>query len=412
MSLLVCVAVKMKDLKIKMCRFYRLWAVMLKEFIQMRRDPLTFGILVAIPLMQLILFGYAINTNPKHMPTTVIAADHSPFTRAFIAGLKNTDYFTITTQAKSEREANQMLANGKVQFVANIPANFTKELIRGKRPQISIEADATDPVASGSALSAVPVVAANAFSHLIVGPLGYLQMQPSAMTNSLNRADYRPDPNLQVPLVRVVSHAKYNPESITSYNIVPGLLGVVLTMTMILVTGLALTREREVGTMENLLATPVSPIEVMIGKVLPYIIVGYIQVSLILTAAFALFHVPMLGNLFLLLIGTFPFIAANLTVGIMFSSIAKNQLQAVQLTFFFFLPSILLSGFMFPFRGMPTWAQYVGTCLPLTHYLRVVRGIVLKGNSLTMVLPHIWPMLLFMLVVIAIGAKVYRRTLD
>lgn len=371
---------------------FRLWAVMLKEFIQMRRDPLTFGILVVIPLMQLILFGYAINTNPKHLPTAIIAADHSPYTRAFIAGLKNSDYFTITREAKNEKEAEDLLATGQVQFVVSIPTNFTRKLIRGERPQIAVDADATDPVAASGPLKAVPVIARQIFNPLLVGNLRSL------------RATNGP--------VEVVTHAKYNPEEMTEYNIVPGLLGVVLTMTLVMVTGLALTREREVGTMESLLATPVKPLEVMIGKIVPYIVVGYIQVSLILIAAFLLFNVPMFGSVFLLALASLPFIAANLAVGISFSSLAKNQLQAVQMTFFFFLPSLLLSGFMFPFRGMPVWAQYIGDALPLTHFIRIVRGIMLKGNDFTQVWPHIWPILIFMVVVTLFGAKVYRRTLD
>jgi ABC-2 type transport system permease protein len=370
----------------------RLWAVMHKEFIQMFRDRVTFAILIIIPLMQLILFGYAINTNPKHLPTVVLTSDYSPFTRAFISGLKNTEYFSIKKQVRSETEADNMLATGKIQFVITIPSDFTRDLIRGQRPQISVDADATDPVATGRALSAIPELVQTVFNPLLVGNLQQL----------------RPTP----PPVDIISHAKYNPEAITSYNIVPGLLGVILTMTMVMVTCMALTKEREIGTIESLLATPVKPLEVMIGKLVPYIIVGYIQVALILIAAFLLFHVPMFGNLLLLILATLPFIAANLAMGITFSSMAQNQLQAVQMTLFFFLPSILLSGFMFPFWGMPVWAQYIGSCLPLTHFLRVVRGVMLKGNTAIQIWPHIWPILIFMVVIVAIGAKVYRKTLD
>jgi ABC-2 type transport system permease protein len=370
----------------------RLWAIMLKEFRQMRRDRVTFAILVFIPLMQLILFGYAINTNPKHLPTAILSSDSSEFTRAFVKGLENTAYFTITKEAKSEAEAEKLLALGDVQFVVTIPSDFSKLLIRGEHPQISIDADATDSVATVSALSAAQAMVLTIFDPLLVGNLAELQ--------------------LNAPPVNVVAHAKYNPESITSYNIVPGLLGVVLTMTMVMVTCLAITKEHEIGTMENLLATPVKPLEVMIGKVFPYIVVGYIQVALILAVAFLLFDVPMFGNLVLLLLSVLPFIAANLIVGIAFSSTAKNQLQAVQMTMFFFLPSLLLSGFMFPFRGMPQWAQFVGSILPLTHFLRIVRGIMLKGNTISQVIPHVWPILIFIVVAAAIGAKIYRRTLD
>lgn len=372
--------------------WFRLCAIIKKEFTQMRRDRLTFAILIIIPIMQLIIFGYAINTNPKNLPTAILSSDHSPFTRAFIQGLKNTSYFKITQEVKTEKQSDELLATGKVQFVVTIPSDFTRNLIRGERPEIAIDADATDPVASGSALSAVPVMTQTIFNPLLVGNLRHLRPTPAP--------------------VNVVLHAKYNPEEITAYNIVPGLLGVILTMTMVMITSMAITKEYEIGTMENLLATPAKPLEVMIGKILPYIIVGYIQVALIIGMAYFLFKVPIFGSIWLLLLTIFPFIAANLAVGICFSSLAKSQLQAVQMTFFFFLPSILLSGFMFPFRGMPIWAQWLGSALPLTHFLRIVRGIMLKGNTTMQVLPHIWPILIFMIVVILIGAKVYRRTLD
>lgn len=370
----------------------RLWAVMHKEFIQMCRDRITFAILIIIPLMQIILFGYAINTNPKYLPTVVLTSDYSPFTRTFISGLKNTEYFSIKKEVKTEKEADDMLATDKAQFIISIPPNFTRDLIRGDHPEIGVDADGTDPVASGRALASVPILTYTVFNHLLVGNLRHLRAVP--------------------PPVNVVYHAKYNPEAITAYNIVPGLLGVVLTMTMVMVTCMALTKEREIGTIESLLSTPVQPLEVMIGKLMPYIIVGYIQVFLILIAAFLLFSVPMFGNLFLLVIASLPFIAANLAMGITFSSMAQNQLQAVQMTFFFFLPSILLSGFMFPFWGMPTWAQWIGDCLPLTYFLRIVRGIMLKGNTAIQIWPHVWPILIFMVVVIAIGSRIYHRTLD
>ena len=370
----------------------RLWAIMHKEFIQMCRDRVTFAILIIIPLMQIILFGYAINTNPKHLPTVVLSSDYSSFTRAFINGLKNTEYFSIKKQVKTEKQADNMLATGTAQFVITIPPNFTHDLIRGKQPEIAVDADATDPVATGRALSSIPILAYSVFNPLLIGNLRTLRSVP--------------------PPVNIVYHAKYNPEAITAYNIVPGLLGVILTMTMVMVTCMALTKEREIGTIESLLATPAQPLEVMIGKLMPYIIVGYIQVALILVAAFLLFSVPMFGSLFLLVLATLPFIAANLAMGITFSSMAQNQLQAIQMTFFFFLPSILLSGFMFPFWGMPVWAQWIGRCLPLTHFLRIVRGIMLKGNTAVQVWPHVWPILIFMVVVILIGAKIYRRTLD
>ncbi len=372
--------------------FHRLWAMVLKEFIQMKRDRVTFGMMVGIPLMQLMMFGFAINSDPRHLPTAVLAADQGPFARTFIQALRTSDYFALVRETNSEAEAQRLLQVGDVQFVVNIPADFSRQLLRGERPSVLIEADATDPAATGPALAAVNALAGSIFNRDLPGPLARLHAKAGP--------------------VDFLIHAHYNPENITQYNVVPGLMGVVLTMTMVIITGLAITRERERGTMENLLATPVRPFEVMVGKILPYIAVGYIQVSLILLAAHFIFHVPMVGSLLLLYAMALLFIAANLAVGITFSTLAKNQLQAVQMAFFFFLPSILLSGFMFPFRGMPPWAQAIGSCLPNTHFLRIVRGILLKGNGLAEIAPEIWPLLLFLAVAMTIGVTRYRQTLD
>ncbi|ATN86565.1 ABC transporter permease [Coxiella burnetii] len=372
--------------------WHRCVAVAFKEFVQMRRDRLTFAMIIGIPLIQLILFGFAINTNPKYLPTALVSADHSDFTRTFIRGVENTEYFRITAQPKTLKEADTLLAKSKVLFVINIPPDFTRNLIRGMHPQILIEADASDPVAAVNALAAIPTLETTIFNPLFKGNLNDLRSQPEPLN--------------------IVLHRKYNPENITQYNIVPGLLGVVLTMTMVLITSLAMTRERERGTGESLLATPVRPLEVMIGKITPYIIVGYLQVSIILVASRYLFDVPIEGSITLLLISALPFVAANLSVGLTFSSIAKNQLQAVQSAFFFFLPSILLSGFMFPFAGMPQWARWLGEILPLTHFLRITRGILLKGNSWYEILPDLWPILLFAAIALLIGLKRYRQTLD
>lgn len=358
----------------------------------MRRDRLTFGMMVGIPMLQLILFGYAINSDPKHLPTAVYSADNSVFSRTIIWALRNSSYFDITRYAKSEAEIQQLLAKGQVQFAVEIPVDFSRDLVRGDKPDLLLEADATDPTAVGYAIAAVNSLAPTVLNRDLTGPL--TKLRTSAQPFNL------------------VIHQHYNPENITQYNIVPGLMGVMLTMTMIIITGLAITRERERGTMENLLSTPVHPGEVIIGKIVPYIAVGYIQVFLILLAAKFLFDVPMMGSLTLLIIMTFLFIVANLAVGITFSTIAKNQLQAVQMAFFFFLPSLLLSGYMFPFRGMPVWAQDIGECLPLTHYLRVVRGILLKGNGINEIAPDLWPIALFLIVMLTIGIKRYRQTLD
>jgi ABC-2 type transport system permease protein len=371
---------------------HRFWAIVLKEFIQMKRDRMTFGMMVGIPLMQLMLFGFAINSDPKNLPTAIRAADQGPFARTFVAALKHSGYFSLVREAPTETEAQRLLQLGEVQFVINIPEDFTRTLLRGERPTVLLEADASDPAATGPALAAARSLAANAFTRDLIGPL-----------SPLRGADGPVD--FQV-------HAHYNPENITQYNVVPGLMGVVLTMTMVVITALAITRERERGTMENLLATPVRPFEVMTGKILPYIAVGYIQVTLILIAARFIFEVPIIGSLWLVYLVALLFIAANLAVGITFSTLARNQLQAMQMAFFFFLPSILLSGFMFPFRGMPEWAQWIGSCLPLTHFLRIVRGVLLKGNGLAEIAPEIWPLLLFFAVAMTVGVKRYRQTLD
>jgi len=370
----------------------RFWAVVAKEFIQMRRDRLTFAMMIGIPLVQLILFGYAINSDPKHLPTAVYSADNSVFSRTIVWGLHNSSYFDITREAKNEAEIQRLLAQGTVQFAVDIPVDFSRKLLRGERPDLLLEADATDPAAVGYAIAAINLLTTTVLNRDLPGPLATLRGAP--------------------PPVNLVVHQHYNPENITQYNIVPGLMGVMLTMTMIIITALAITRERERGTMENLLSTPARPGEVMIGKIVPYITVGYIQVFLILLASKFLFNVPIVGSVSLLLVLTFLFIVANLAVGITFSTIAKNQLQAVQMAFFFFLPSLLLSGYMFPFRGMPGWAQAIGEVLPLTHYLRVVRGILLKGNGFGEIAPDLWPIALFLVVMLAIGIKRYRQTLD
>jgi ABC-2 type transport system permease protein len=372
--------------------FQRLRGIIAKEFTQMRRDRLTFAMMLGIPLIQLTLFGYAINSDPRHLPAAVLLADRGPQGRTLLYAMKNSTYFDFVRQVKTEAEGHDLLARGQVQFVMNIPENFSRDLWRGDRPELLIEADATDPAATSVALGSLGTLLDTALQNDLKGPLASLV----ATTGPID--------------LRV--HALYNPEVVTQYNIVPGLMGVILTMTMIMITGLAITRERERGTMENLLSMPTRPSEVLIGKIIPYIFVGYIQVAVILIAAYFLFHVPMQGSITLLLLVALVFIAANLAMGITFSTIAKNQLQAVQMTFFVFLPSILLSGFMFPFRGMPYWAQVLGEFFPLTHFLRIVRGILLKGNGITDVALQLWQIALFAVIVLTIGIKRYRQTLD
>jgi ABC-2 type transport system permease protein len=371
---------------------HRMLAVFVKEFQQMLRDRMTFAMAVGVPVLQLVLFGYAINTDPKSLPTALMVAESSPLSRSLVAALQNTGYFRVTHLARSEAEAEALIADGSVQFAVLIPGDFSRRLVRGERPPMLVAVDGTDPSASGNAIAALNVVATQALQRELVGPLQPLQ-------------PIEPPFELRI-------HRRYNPEGLSRYNIVPGLIGTILTMTLVMLTGLAMTRERERGTMENLLATPVRPLEVMVGKILPYVVIGYMQLAVIMAAAWALFQVPMAGSFTLLMAMIGVFMLANLAVGFTFSTLARNQLQAMQMTFFFFLPSILLSGFMFPFRGMPRWAQALGEVLPLTHFLRIVRGIMLKGNTLAQVLPELWPMLAFLLLAGVVALKRYRQTLD
>ena len=372
--------------------FGRWWAIVLKEFLQLRRDRVTFAMILGIPVAQLVLFGYAINNDPRHLRTAVIEGDSSEFTRTWLAALRTSGYFDFVATLPDEAAGRAALARGEVEFVVSIPADFTRRLLRGERPAVLVEADATDPAATGSAVAAVREVAAAAAARDLTGPLAHLRATP--------------------PPFEVRLHRLYNPEAITQRNIVPALMGVILTMMMVMMTGLAMTRERERGTMENLLATPARPLEVMTGKIVPYIAIGLVQVTIILIAARFLFDVPFEGSLAALYAVALLHIGANLAVGITLSSIAANQLQAMQLTFFYFLPSILLSGFMFPFQGMPAWARAVGNLLPMTYFNRLVRGIMLKGIGWADLWPNAWPLLVFMAVVMVIAMVFYRGTLD
>ena len=370
----------------------RWWSVVRKEFLQLRRDRVTFAMIVGIPIVQMALFGYVINTDPKNLDTAIIDSDSTNVTRSFLWAMKNTGYFNIVGALPNEEAAREALAQGKVLFVVNIPPGFTRQLLRHERPALLVEADATDPTAAGNALAALNGVAQSVVQKELTGPLVPLAGAPAPF-------------DVQV-------HRLYNPEGITQYNVVPGLMGVILTMTMVMMTGLAITRERERGTMENLLAMPSTPFEVMTGKLIPYVGIGLIQATIILLAARYVFHVPFFGNVGALYLAALLFVAANLTVGITLSSLAQNQLQAVQLTFFYFLPNILLSGFMFPFQGMPKWAQWLGNLLPLTYFNRLVRGIMLKGNGLSNSWPSVWPLIIFTFIVMTVAVKTYRRTLD
>ncbi len=371
---------------------HRAVAVFVKEFQQILRDRLTFAMAVMIPVMQLVLFGYAINTDPKQLPTAIVAAEHGPLVRTLTTAMQNTGYFDVVLNGVSEASADEAMLRGDVQLIVVLPPQFEARLLRGQKPVLYVAADATDPSASANAVAALGQLATQALRRDLTGPLRAL--------------------NADLPPFELRVHRRYNPEGLSRVNIVPGLIGTILTMTMIMFTGLAMTRERERGTMENLLATPVRPLEVMLGKILPYVLIGYLQLAVILGAAWLLFGVPMVGSGALLagMIGVF--IVANLAVGFTFSTLARNQLQAMQMTLFFFLPSMLLSGFMFPFRGMPRWAQWIGEVLPLTHFLRIVRGIMLKGAGLAELLPELGALLTFVLVVSVVAIARYRQTLD
>jgi ABC-2 type transport system permease protein len=370
----------------------RAYAIALKEFVQMRRDRLTFGMIVGIPIAQVLLFGFVINNDPKGLPTAIVDYDRTQMTRSIVSMLRNTGYFSFVAAPPDAAAADAMLARGEIQFAVVFPAGFSRELMRGERPTLLVAADATDPAATGNALAALSQAGTRALVHDLTGPLARL--------------------DTSMPPFMLDVQRRYNPEGVTQYNIVPGLLAVILQMTMVMMTAFAITRERERGTYEGLLATPVLPLEVMAGKIAPYVVVGLVQSAIIMLSARYLFDVPMIGSLSLLAAAMMLYIASLLALGYAISTMASNQLQAMQMTFFFFLPTMLLSGFMFPFRGMPQWAQWLGELFPATHFLRIVRGILLKGNGGADIAPHIWPIALFMAVVVALSMWRYRQTLD
>ncbi|MCM5679604.1 ABC transporter permease [Schlegelella sp. S2-27] len=369
----------------------RIVAVLRKELVQLRRDRLTFAMMIGVPILQLLLFGYAINADPRHLPTAVVHVDAGPMARSVVRALENTGYFRVTAQV-TDREAEALIAAGRVQFALVFPADFSERVLRGERPAVGVYADATDPAATGPALTALAALPSLALAHDLRGPLARLQG---------NAAPFE---------LRV--HRRYNPEGITAYNVVPGLMGVILTMTLVMMTAMAMTRERERGTLENLLATPVRPAEMMAGKILPYALIGYLQVLVVFAAARVLFGVPMMGGFAMLTLAVLLFIVATLAVGFTFSTIARSQMQSMQMTMFYFLPNILLSGFMFPFHGMPRWAQWIGEALPLTHFVRIVRAIMLKGAGWADVWTDAAAIAVFTVAVGTIAMLRYRQTID
>ncbi|MDR1693899.1 MAG: ABC transporter permease [Lactobacillaceae bacterium] len=371
---------------------YRVFAIGRKEFLQLKRDKITLAMIIGLPIVLLTLFGYAINTDPKNLNSAVLSRDNTEFTRSVITGLKNSGYFKIEKEITTDKEGKELLQSGKMQFVITIPDNFSRNLIRGDKPSILIEIDATDPVTIAGAASSLQGIIKSIIIRDLKGPVAHLRGE--------------------LPAFDIEVQKLYNPEGLTHYNIVPGLIALILMITCIIMTALALTKERERGNMENLLSMPVQPIEVMMGKISPYIIIGYIQSIIILLMAKFLFHVPVLGSVALLMLLTLIFIICNLALGFAISTAAKNQTQALQMSMMTMIPSILLSGFAFPFYGMPLWAQGVGGCLPMTYFIRITRGIILKGNSFIEVWPHVWPLLIFMLVVTTFTVRIYKRTLD
>jgi ABC-2 type transport system permease protein len=369
----------------------RILAILNKEFTQLVRDRLTYAMIIGIPIIQLMLFGYAINSDPKHLPAAVLVQDNGQFARSVIGALQRSDYFDIRYTARSPAEMNRLIERGAVQFAVTIPGDFTRRVVRDDNPQILVEADASDPAATGGAVAALAVLPQYALMHDLKGPIA---ASPPSQP------------------FEVVVQPRYNPERITSYNIVPGLIATILTMTLVMMTALAMTRETERGTMEMLLSTPVRPLEVMIGKLAPYVAVGILQATLIITLARLLFGVPLAGGWLALILGMLLFIIGSLSLGFLISTVARNQLQAMQMAMFYFLPSILLSGFLFPFRGMPQWAQWLGSLMPITYMLRVVRGSVLKGIGIGDALPSLGALALFVVVVAGLAVKQYRTTLD
>ena len=370
----------------------RMWVLIVKEVIQMKRDRITFAMMLGVPLMQLVLFGFAINNDPKGLPAALVAPAQDRFTRAMVSALELTGYYRFTYPNVSAAQAEFLLARGDVSFVVTVPPDFGRRVERGDAPQILIEADATDPAVASGAVSTLGTVAADALLRETGAEAQAAAVAASHLT--------------------VIVHRRYNPEGITQYNIVPGLLGVILQMTMVMMTSIALTREIERGTMENLLSMPVSPLEVMLGKVLPYFMVGAVQVMVVLGAAKVIFGVPFVGSLGLLLAGVFLFVLALVILGYLISTVARTQMQALQLTFFYFLPSLLLSGFMFPYRGMPQWAQTLGEVLPLTHFLRMIRAVMLKGADYAAVAQPFTVLMVFVAAFSILALRRFRKTLD
>ncbi|NOZ31511.1 MAG: ABC transporter permease [Alphaproteobacteria bacterium] len=370
----------------------RFMAVLIKEFIQMRRDRVTFAMIIGVPIMQLILFGYAINSDPKNLPTLVEMADSGPVARAVISGMANSEYFDFIGVVTGIGEGEEALRSGRANFVVVIPPHFERDIIRRQSPSLLLVADASDPTAAAGAVGAMNAIVDVAMREVLIGPLAAAARAP--------------------PPFSVIVHRQFNPEGRTSTNIVPGLLAIILSMTMVMITAIAIVREAEKGTMETLIATPVRPIEVMMGKIIPYVLMGYLQTAVFLLAAQQMFAVPFEGSAFAFFVGFNLYLLVNLALGFLISTVARNQMQAMQISFFTLLPTILLSGFMFPFAGMPGWAQTIGTAIPATHFLRLVRKVMLKGAGMADVSGDMMAIAIIMIVIVTAALLRYRQTLD
>ena len=374
--------------------FLRMTGLIRKEFLLISRDRGTIAMLIILPVMLLTVFGFAIDLDPKHLPTAIISYDHTPLTRGFISGLETSRYFNIVEKTNDSRGVKQQLDSGKISFAITIPPNFTRKYIRGENPQLLVEIDGSDPGSSASALGNVSPILNMAVQDF--SSRGLAVVSPNTFSQSIN----------------LTIHRLYNETNRSAYNIVPGLIGVLLTITMVMLTSTAITTEFESGTMEILLSTPLLPTEIILGKIIPYVVLGYLQLTSILIFGQLLIHVPMEGSVLLLYLAAAPFIIANLMVGMIFSTLAKTPMQATQLSTFYQLPSMFLSGYVFSFYGMPLWAQAIGTCLPMTYFIRITRGIMLKGNTWVEIVPNIIPIILIALVLIVLTRVVFKKTLD
>jgi ABC-2 type transport system permease protein len=374
-----------------MVALVRLGAVAWKELIQLRRDRLTLGMVLVLPLMQLLLFGYAINTDVRHIPLVVLDQDGSATSRDLARSLAATGSFDVVGRVAADDEIAAALRRGSARAALVVPPRFASDLKRGRPTVVQLVVDGSDPQTVAAAThTAAGLVAARSAEHL------------GARVRALGQAP-------QAPPISIEPDTWYNPELRTAVFVVPGLVGVILTMTMVMMTAMAVARERERGTLEQLVVSPLGRIELIAGKIAPYVLIGYLQMTVILLAGWLIFRVPIGGTLPLLYALAFLFIAGNLALGLFFSTLARTQQQAMQMSFFFLLPNILLSGFMFPFEAMPWLARILGQALPLTHFLRIIRGITLKDAGLPDLAGDLAALVIILVVLVALAALRFRK---